>query len=934
MFVRVLGPVAVGLDDSDTAEPSGVVTAAVVGQLALARGRTVDVDDLVDRIWDVPPDNPRNALQAAVSRVRRAFGPDLVRSSRTGYRIDADVVVDVALVEADLREARRSLGRDEAAAAAGRAAAALARFVGEPLAGLESLAAQSARAAIDELRLAVVLVLSDALVLDDRADAAVPLLREEVARRPLVEPLHASLLRALAASGRSSEAVEAYDAIRRRVADELGTDPSPELTATFHDVLAGRDVRARLRGETGGQARARVVLPARRQVAVGRERDVEHVETLLDMERVVTLVGLGGVGKTTLALAVARVRAGRGSSDVVFVSAEVAGDADRVLRDVSRAWGGDGDPALAHVAVRAALGGRDGLLVLDNCEDVDVATEVGTLLDEVAGLSILATSRRPLGLVGEAVHRVHGLDPGAARRLLEARARQLSAVDVDAATSGRLVAAVDCSPLGVEILAGRLADTSPSALLADVETTQGPRPLDDMVAWSRERLSPPAAALLVHLGDLPDGIGSALARHLVGDAAPAAMLELVRSGLAHRTDRGGPVWSSPEMVRGHVRGTDTADGAGRWLPVLEHYDAVHARCFHGFLPQRGERLDMVEGRANLVAVLACADGTATSDQKARLLMLLMAFDYELGISDPDVADQATRLTDAASVDLRGWLLAVRGRQLHRQNRPAPALAACDLAGALADHQRDHALAAVAHEAATHALLALGRNDEALARIEKAVASAELACAPGEAGVDAARLAVGTRRLYAGCLDVTGSDPDLVARAYDDALRRARDLGRPGLVLTDLCTWAASVGMDALATTTAAELREVTPAFELYTLAHADVADATRAWRRGDPDGLVVHAVAALEKFTGSGDVRWMGLCLWLVAEAAALRGDDAAAARVLGARAALQGDLDVEPEAAALIARVRASLGDRWGLLEREGRLLSPRDACALVPPA
>ena len=137
MRVRVLGPVAAGPDDGPLVEPPGQVPSSVLAHLALARGHVLSPEGLADSVWDEHPDNIRNALQAAVSRLRRAYGDDVVLTSRGGYRLGDDVVVDADLA--------RSLLEASTAGDVAAGAHALELWQGEPLAGLTSAASDVAR---------------------------------------------------------------------------------------------------------------------------------------------------------------------------------------------------------------------------------------------------------------------------------------------------------------------------------------------------------------------------------------------------------------------------------------------------------------------------------------------------------------------------------------------------------------------------------------------------------------------------------------------------------------------------------------------------------------------------------------------------------------------------------------------------------------------
>ncbi|WP_328952936.1 BTAD domain-containing putative transcriptional regulator [Kitasatospora purpeofusca] len=464
MRFGVLGPLAVWDDDGAPVRVPETKVRALLADLLLHEGRPVSADLLVDDIWgEAVPANPANALQAKVSQLRRAIGRDRVTHQPAGYRLRLDggaAEVDAAEVDAaGFRAlAGQARGETDARARAAVLTRALALWRGDPYADFadEEFVRPAAQRLAEE-RLAVVEELAEA-----RLDFGDPLLLGEVAelvdRHPLRERLRAVQMRALYRAGRQSEAVAAYGELRALLADELGLDPSPEVAALHGAILrqdavlrpaaAGPPVELPDTG-TGTDAAAgsaagrqedqwalhRADLPAPRTALVGRGPALEVLARLVRTERLVTLTGPGGVGKTRLALALARRLADGTEADapdgVRFVElAALPADAADLAQAVAAALGlrqvagpaahraGPG-PALA-----AALRDRRVLLVLDNCEHViePAADLVSDLLDGAPGLTVLATSRESLRLPGEAVFPVAPLDPAAAAQLFVERA--------------------------------------------------------------------------------------------------------------------------------------------------------------------------------------------------------------------------------------------------------------------------------------------------------------------------------------------------------------------------------------------------------------------------------------------------------------------------------------------------------------------------------
>ena len=732
MRVRLLGPVAAGPDDDRLAEPPGLVPAAVLAHLALAQGHVLTPDVLAERVWDDPPDNVRNALQAAVSRVRRAYGDDVVETSLGGYRLAAQgVEVDAVRAEALLGRAREG---DLAAAEA-----ALTLWHGEPLAGLTSSASVVARHSLEELRRRLVTAYAELLVRRDRSADAVPLLQGAAAEAPFDEPLHALLMRALAGCGRAGDALTTFDQLRRRLADELGIDPSAEVASTFAAILgrAERDgaapvvsepqvltvlltdvvgsarlwrerpedvprallahhalvsdvvarhggtlppdqgegdarmavfaspvdavgcaadlqhelaaldwpaglrlhVRtalargpvvesdgnvfgaavplcARLRSLAHGDQvlltadvaadlpadprralrplgrvplrdfddvdvlqlddraaprefpplRTSVRLPAQASSVVGRELETTEVQGLVRRHRLVTLTGLGGSGKTTLALQAARAVVPDFPDGVQFVDLSSATTPHEALDRIGAALAGTGSSA-ARDALRS-LGPRT-LLLLDNLEQIDAAGPVvGEILAETAA-HVLATSRAPIGANGEVVRPVGPLGERDALELLTQRATAYApGYDPDPADLVRVVRATGGVPLALELAAGRLHVLGAGALaeslagrLSALSAARG-RPerqlaVEALLADTWDVLAPTPRHVLTALAVVRAPVTAPRLADLAGlptlDAADA-LDDLVSRGLVRAQDAVGspPVFAVLELVRRHA----------------------------------------------------------------------------------------------------------------------------------------------------------------------------------------------------------------------------------------------------------------------------------------------------------------------------------------------------------------------------------------------
>src|SRR6266705_1157504 len=332
MEIRLLGPLEVH-SRGRPVEVAGRRLRLLLAVLALRPGQVVAAERLIDLLWEEasPPADPANALQALVSRLRRALeaasSGERLASRPSGYLLAVEPdQVDALRFERLRRDGHEALaaGRHVQAAATLREALelwrgqALAEFATEPFA-----AANATR--LEELRLGA---------LEDRIEAELALgaharlvgeLEALATEQPLRERLHALLMRALYAAGRQADALAAYQRVRRALAERAGLDPGPELRRVEKAVLAQdpaltaapaapaapRPARAGPVAPEPAARRGRSNLRAPLTSFVGREEELGRILELLDRHRLVTLTGPGGVGKTRLGVEAAR-RLGRG----------------------------------------------------------------------------------------------------------------------------------------------------------------------------------------------------------------------------------------------------------------------------------------------------------------------------------------------------------------------------------------------------------------------------------------------------------------------------------------------------------------------------------------------------------------------------------------------------------------------------------------------
>jgi predicted ATPase/DNA-binding SARP family transcriptional activator len=584
VHIRLLGGFEVSVDGRQVPDQHWRRRAAagLVKLLALQPERRLRREQVIDALWpDLLLDEAGPRLHVAAHHARSALGSrdSVVLAGGTVMLLpDARVSVDVLEFDRTAQAARTTGDPEEAARAADLYTGTLLPddlyepWAEEPRERLEIRHLELLRAAgrYEEL----------------------------VEADPFDEEAQLVLVRDQLSHGERRTALRSLDRMTELFRRELGVEPSPVAQTLRRQVEALPveptipEQRSTPRSRQADRGR---LLPAPRNRLIGRDTDLDTVASLLGSHRVVTITGPGGAGKSTLAVAAARRVQNDGTGDdteVVLTELAPVSDDAAVTRAVAEAAGVQGEGAVQTATLAATLGPRDMLLLLDNCEHLlDASADlVDALLDAGPKARVLVTSREPLGIDGEAVHRIGSLGAESAELFVE---RAVAAAGPDAATVDdprvvELCERLDGLPLAIELAAAQLRHLSLPALVDRLDDRLtllvGRRPkagerhsaLSATIEWSHRLLSEDTRDLFDRLGVFPatfdldavhaiaDDTDMGTVTNLLGDLVakslvvhdPARqryrMLETIRLFAARRLDERGLRAEVTELLRHHV----------------------------------------------------------------------------------------------------------------------------------------------------------------------------------------------------------------------------------------------------------------------------------------------------------------------------------------------------------------------------------------------
>ncbi len=564
MWVRLLGPVEVWPQDRPvSAGPRQ--RRAVLAALAVDAGRVVTVSTLVDRVWgEAAPEGARSALYAHVTRLRGLGVPVARRSG--GYLLDMDPeMIDVHRIHGLFARAREP-GRPTA----GRAellSEAVALWRGEPLLGLPGPWAERMRSHWGRQRVDLVVAWAEVQLAASGPAALIGPLGELVAEQPLCETLVAAYMRVLCAAGRSADALACFASTRAQLAEDRGADPGPQLRELHRAILRG-EVEPTAPGPPH-QLRAPVA------DFVGRGATLDVAVEALRAKGIVAIQGMGGVGKTELALlAASRVGADFPDAQVLVNMRGIT--PTQALRQVIQALRPETELLEDQDALQrrycAVLAGRRVLVLADDAEG---AAQVRPLLP-APGNALLVTSRQRFTLPGMAVIDLEPLPESDAVVLLQTICHRVPEGD-----ARRIARACGALPLALRV-SGSLLSNDPAVAVADHAAALADRrqrlaslrdpddPQLDVAAsleLSYSTLDDAGRSVLCLLSVLEGDFTTELAQRVADrdDAVPALHLLLRRNLIGYDPTRGR--WRLHDLIRdlagGHL-GTGAAWEAAMW----------------------------------------------------------------------------------------------------------------------------------------------------------------------------------------------------------------------------------------------------------------------------------------------------------------------------------------------------------------------------------
>jgi predicted ATPase/DNA-binding SARP family transcriptional activator len=441
MRIGTLGWIRVRSADGSEVDLGGALERRVLTALVVRAGHVVSLDVMAEAVFgEAVPDNARMRLQNHVSRLRKRLGGQAIATVAPGYRLEVEAdALDWCHFE-QLVIAANELAPVEPGRAAETFEVALGLWRGNPFGDLEEWEpAQALAVRLQELRRVAEEERAGALVATGRAASVVGALETLVADEPLRERRWILLMTALQRTGRQAEALRAFQRARRHL-DELGLQPGPDLV-TLERAIAVHDDSLWIDQVERPTTAPRHNLPTALNSFVGRSAELAQISALLEDHRLVTLTGVGGIGKTRLAIETAALARSRYADGVWLIELAPVTDGRAVAFALAAALGIS--ERKVDESIESALCGRLAgwrtLLVIDNCEHLvePAAALVDVLQMACPTVNVLATSRERLGLVTEVVWDMPPMSLPLSGSVGDVRASDAAALFVERAQAAR-----------------------------------------------------------------------------------------------------------------------------------------------------------------------------------------------------------------------------------------------------------------------------------------------------------------------------------------------------------------------------------------------------------------------------------------------------------------------------------------------------------------
>ena len=729
---------------------------ALLAYLAVEAGRPHRRETLAALLWpDHPEELARQNLSQDLARLRRAIedaggGPYLQVTATAVQFTAANAEVDVTQFQSLLAACadHRHINLDRCTACIGRLRRAVDLYQGDFLQGFSlkdnqpfnewSLYQRERlhRQALDALEILVRHALGAADYTEAQRYA-----QREVELEPWAEEGHRYLMRALAAQGQRSAALVQYETCRRVLAAELGVKPSAETEALYEHLCAAKE-------ETQAPSRPLAALPAPLTPFVGRTRELAEIRAHLGETgvRLLTLVGLGGMGKTRLAIEAARGHAGAYPDGVSFVALAPQAAPASLAAAIAAALGMTPQGVDVWTETLRLLRPRRALLILDGFEDLLAAPQpragggeeieqgagrtLVELLEAAPDVQVIATSRVRLGVAGEYVYVVDGLEyprqapveaaaaAPAVRLLVESARRRMPRFTLTAANVAAVLRICDLvrgMPLGIELAAAWFELLTPEEVateiaksvdfLADEHADVPPRQrsLRAVFDWSWRRLSERERQALQRLAVLQGPFAREAAQAITGASLRDLTGLVYKSLLRWDWAQGAGGYDLHEVVR-QFAAEQLSQVPSEQATVEARYATFYLELLGGFETRVDARdapaaiRELQAAAVHIGAAWAWAVAHGDLDRIDRAMYSLWQFYFITGrwgeaerafrqaverLEDGERHLGSTATAAAARAPLLSKLLAIHAYTLHLRNQNERALAVAGEAIALA-----------------------------------------------------------------------------------------------------------------------------------------------------------------------------------------------------------------------------------------------------------